>query len=39
MERNNDALYENLGKDFARSLRAYVKSVVKLVDAEAAEDL
>jgi hypothetical protein len=38
MERNNDTFYE-IGKDFARSLRAYVKSVVKLVDAEAAEDL
>lgn len=39
MDKNNDALYEHLGKDFARSLRAYVKSVVKLVDVEIAEEL
>lgn len=39
MAENNDALYEHLGKDFARSLRVYVKSVVKLVDAEAAEEI
>jgi len=36
MDKENDAMYEHLGKDFARSLRAYVASVVRLVDPIAA---
>lgn len=36
---NSDSLYKHQGKDFARSLLAYVDAVVKAVDPEAATRL
>jgi membrane carboxypeptidase/penicillin-binding protein len=39
MTEHNDSFYEHQGKDFARSLRALVASVVKLVDPEAALEI
>jgi hypothetical protein len=36
MEEHNDALYAQMGKDFARSLRAYVAAVVRMVNPDAA---
>ena len=39
LDENLESLYEHQGKDFARSLRAHVASVVKLIDPEVALDL
>lgn len=36
MDEHNSDLYENMGKDFARSLRAYVAAVVRMVNPDAA---
>ncbi len=37
LDENVDSLYDQMGKDFARSLRAYVANVVSIVDPSIAE--
>jgi len=39
LDENMDALYEHMGKDFARSLRGNVRSIVKLIDPQTALDI